>query len=438
MVAETKFYDVLGISPTATEAEIKKAYKTGALQFHPDKNANNPEAEEKFKAISHAYYILSDAQKRKIYDMHGEAGLEGGAAGAGGPMSAEAFMADILSGGFGGFGGMFGDGGRPQARKARTISHTHMVSLEDIYRGKVSKLALQRSIICPKCQGVGGKGAAKTCAGCNGHGIRLLQRPSAPGMPAQRFQTQCTECDGEGEAFRDKDRCKQCHGRKTVVDRKVLHVHVDKGIRSGTRVEFRGDGDQAPGLQAGDVVFEIQEKPHPRFKRVDDHLFYNCKIDLVTALAGGTIYIEHLDERWLSVDIPPGEALTSDSLKTIPGEGMPSHRHHDHGDLYISFDVIMPEKGWTNDPNNFEALRKALPLPTLPKVPTEAMTEPSDIQDVDEETQLYIQEQLKGHNQAGGGRHRQHPHAEFVSGGGFGSRFGPGVATGESVQCASQ
>ena len=226
-------------------------------------------------------------------------------------MAAEDLFAQFFGGGggFGGMGGMFGGmGGNRGPPKARTIHHTHKVALEDIYRGKISKLALQRSIICPKCAGIGGKeGAVKKCAGCDGHGMKTMMRQMGPMI--QRFQTVCPDCNGEGEIIKDKDRCKQCNGKKTIVDRKVLHVHVDKGVRSGTRVEFKGEGDQAPGIQAGDVVFEIEEKPHARFTRKEDDLLYNCDIELVTALAGGTIFIEHLDDRWLSVDILPGEAI---------------------------------------------------------------------------------------------------------------------------------
>jgi len=284
-----------------------------------DKNAHNPAAEDKFKEISSAYEVLSDPQKRSIYDQYGEAGLEGGAAGGG--MAAEDLFAQFFGGGGGGFGGglggMFGGMQNRGPPKARTIHHTHKVSLEDIYKGKISKLALQRSIVCPKCNGVGGKeGAVRRCSGCDGHGVKTMMRQMGPMI--QRFQTMCPDCNGEGEIIKEKDRCKQCHGKKTIVDRKVLHVHVDRGVRSGTKVEFRGEGDQAPGIQAGDVVFEIEEKPHPRFTRKDDDLFYKCEIDLVTALAGGTIYIEHLDDRWLSVDILPGESIS-------PGKSLKKH-----------------------------------------------------------------------------------------------------------------
>jgi len=417
MVKETKFYDDLGVSPTATDAELKKAYKTSALKYHPDKNAHNPDAEDKFKEISHAYEILSDSQKRSIYDQYGESGLEGGGAGGGGMAAEDLFAQFFGGGGFGGMGGMFGGGmnnrGPP---KARTIHHTHKVSLEDIYRGKISKLALQRSIICPKCDGLGGKdGAVKRCTGCDGHGMKTMMRQMGPMI--QRFQTVCPACNGEGEIIREKDRCKQCSGKKTIVDRKVLHVHVDKGVRSGTKVEFRGEGDQAPGVEAGDVVFEIEQKPHARFTRREDDLLYKCEIDLVTALAGGTIYIEHLDDRWLSIDILPGEAIAQDTVKIIHGQGMPSFRHHNNGNMFIQFSVNFPEKNWTQDDQAFEALRKVLPSPSVQNVPpSEAMTEPADLNDLENSAQSRV----------------------FGSSPGIDEDDEDGHPGGERVQCASQ
>ncbi|KAM0332339.1 hypothetical protein ACHAQA_002616 [Verticillium albo-atrum] len=418
MVKETKYYDILGVAPTATEQELKKAYKTGALKYHPDKNAHNPAAEDKFKEISHAYEILSDSQKRGIYDQYGEAGLEGGAGGGG--MAAEDLFAQFFGGGGGGLGGMFGGGMQNRGPpKARTIHHTHKVSLEDIYRGKISKLALQRSIICPKCDGRGGKeGAVKRCAGCDGHGMKTMMRQMGPMI--QRFQTVCPDCSGEGETINNKDRCKHCSGKKTVVDRKVLHVHVDRGVRSGKKVEFRGEGDQAPGIQAGDVVFEIEQKPHARFTRKEDDLLYKAEIELVTALAGGTIFIEHLDDRWLSIDILPGEAICPDAVKMVRGQGMPSERHHDHGNMYIQFAVKFPEKNWMQDEASFEALRKLLPAPSLQTVPPpDGMTEPADLEDIETQSQARV---------FGGG----------AGGAGMDEEDEDGHPHGERVQCASQ
>lgn len=379
MVKDTKYYEILGVEITATEAQLKTAYKKGALKHHPDKNAHNPDAAEKFKDLSKAYEVLSDPQKRQLYDQYGEEGLEQGGMGGGG-MAAEDLFAQFFGGGSG-FGGMFGGGMRDQGpKKARPIHHVHKVSLEDIYRGKVSKLALQKSVICSTCEGRGGKeGAVKTCAGCNGAGMKTMMRQMGPMI--QRFQTICPDCQGEGETIRDRDKCKKCAGKKTVVERKVLHVHVDRGVKSGHKIEFRGEGDQVPGVLAGDVVFEIEQKPHARFQRKDDDLFYHAEIDLLTALAGGQIYIEHLDERWLTVNIFPGEPITPGAIKVIKGQGMPSFRHHDFGNLYIQFDVKFPDK---TQIKNVELLEQVLPPRMQQKLPPQdGMVDDFDLEEVD-------------------------------------------------------
>ncbi|KAF2099793.1 DnaJ-domain-containing protein [Rhizodiscina lignyota] len=387
MPKETKFYDILGVSADCTDAQLKSAYKKGALKYHPDKNAHNPEAADTFKELSHAYEVLSDPQKRQLYDQYGEEGLEQG--GMGGGMAAEDLFAQFFGGG-GAFGGMFGGGmgGMRETgpRKARTISHVHKVSLEDIYRGKTSKLALQKSVICPKCEGRGGKeGAVKKCTGCDGRGMKTMMRQMGPMI--QRFQTVCPDCQGEGEIIRDRDRCKQCQGKKTIIERKVLHVNVDRGVKSGQKITFYGDGDQMPGVEPGDVVFEIEQKPHPRFQRKDDDLFYHAEIDLLTALAGGTIHIEHLDDRWLVVEIIPGEVIAPGAIKVIRGQGMPSYRHHDFGNLYIQFDVKFPERiagpdgmGMTED--QIKALEQVLPTRNNDQPPPpDAMTEDFVLED---------------------------------------------------------
>ncbi|TKX23596.1 mitochondrial protein import protein mas5 [Elsinoe australis] len=381
MVKDTKLYDILGVAPDASESQLKSAYRKGALKHHPDKNAHNPDAAEKFKELSEAYEILSDSQKRQIYDQYGKDGLEQGGMGGGGMAAEDLFNSFFGGGGFSNiFGGGMGGGMRDTGpKKARTIHHVHKVALEDIYKGKVSKLALQKSVICSSCQGRGGKeGAVKTCTGCGGAGMKTMMRQMGPMI--QRFQTVCPDCQGEGEMIRDKDRCKACQGKKTVVERKVLHVHVDKGVKSGTKLNFSGEGDQMPGVEPGDVQFEIEQKPHSRFQRRGDDLFYRAEIDLLTSLAGGAIYIEHLDDRWLTVDISPGDVIAPGEVKVIRGQGMPSYRHHDFGNLYVQFDVKFPDRlgpdGEAMTAEQVQALESVLP-PRMPQnVPPEhAMTE---------------------------------------------------------------
>jgi DnaJ family protein A protein 2 len=225
-------------------------------------------------------------------------------------MNPEDLFSQFFQGG-GGFGGMFGGGGgRGPAGppKAKTIVHVHKVSLEDIYKGKTSKMALQRQIICKTCNGVGGKaGAVKTCTGCDGRGVKTITRQLGPMI--QRFQTVCPDCSGEGEMIKEKDKCKECNGKKTTIERTILSINVDRGIKSGTKIPMYGEGDHFPGVEPGDVIFEIEQKPHERFVRKDDDLHYKADIYLLTALGGGRINIEHLDDRWVTIDIIPGEVI---------------------------------------------------------------------------------------------------------------------------------
>jgi DnaJ family protein A protein 2 len=219
-------------------------------------------------------------------------------------MSAE----DLFASFFG--GGMFGSrGGRPSGpRKGKNMKHVLKVTLEDLYSGKESRLALTKNAICPKCEGKGGKeGAVKKCPSCDGSGVKVTLRSLGPMV--QQIQQTCTQCQGEGEVIKDKDKCKNCNGKKIINERETLQVHIDKGMRHGQEITFAGKADQAPGIEPGDVIIMLDEKPHDRFTRRGDDLFYVAKIDLLTSLAGGQFIIKHLDERSLSVTILPGEVV---------------------------------------------------------------------------------------------------------------------------------
>ncbi|KAM0791289.1 hypothetical protein ACM66B_005763 [Microbotryomycetes sp. NB124-2] len=360
MVAETKLYDLLGVDPSCSEAELKKAYRKKALLLHPDKN---PNAGDEFKEVSHAYEVLSDGEKRRIYDQYGEEGLSGG--GGMGGMDPQ----DLFSQLFGGGGGFFGGSrGRPQGpRKGKDLVHRIKVSLEDLYKGKTTKLALQKHVLCSKCNGKGGKeGAVKKCNGCQGQGIKIVLRQLGPMV--QQIQQTCPDCQGEGEIINAKDRCKQCNGKKISNERKVLEVYIDRGMKEGQTITFKGEADQAPGIEPGDVVIVVEEKPHEVFKRKGDDLFAEVEIDLLTALAGGQFSIPHLDERALLVKIAPGETIKPGSLKVIPGQGMPSYRHHEMGDLIVQMNVKFPD---SLDPSVLGPLESILPprpdLPTYPE-----------------------------------------------------------------------
>jgi len=400
MVKETKLYEVLEVQPGCSDNDLKKAYRKLALKYHPDKTGGA--TAEKFQEISHAYDILSDAQKRQVYDQYGEAGLsgEGGAGGGMGGLSPE----DLFSHFFGGGGGG-GRGGRPSGpRRGKDVAHGLKVSLEDLYKGKTTKLALQKNVLCEKCEGKGGKeGACKTCTTCNGQGFRVMLRQMGPMM--QQIQQPCGDCRGEGEIINAKDKCKHCNARKVMPVRKVLEVHIDRGMRDGRKIVFNGEGDQAPGTIPGDVVIVLEQKEHDRFKRNGDDLFYDAKIDLVTALAGGKIQVPHLDDRVLIVEILPGEVIKPGDLKAVMGQGMPTERHHDFGNLYIQFDIEFPAVNWT-EISKIEQLRSILP-PTaaLPALPKGAHVEEVSLTEMDPRQKARAEQGHMGDDDEEGGAH---------------------------------
>jgi len=359
MPKDNKLYDTLGVTRDANESDIRKQYRKLAMQYHPDKNPNNPAAAEKFQEISHAYEVLSDNEKREVYNQYGEEGLKEG----GGGFSAEDIFSQFFGGGFfGGGGGGPRRGGRPQQRRGEDLQHPLKVTLEDLYKGKTTKLSLQKSVLCADCGGKGSKNpnAVKRCDGCRGQGIKVTLRQIAPGMVQQMQQT-CPECRGTGEVIKDKDRCTKCSGTKTYSEKKVLDVYIDKGMRHGQRVVFAGEGDQAPDIVPGDIIVVLQQKEHPLFKRDGDDLYMEQELTLHEALCGYELRITHLDGRILRVKSTPGVVVTPGDIKCINNEGMPIHkRPYEKGRLIIKFNVVFPK---TLTPEAIKLIDKSLPKP---------------------------------------------------------------------------
>lgn len=373
MVKETGYYDLLGVKPSATPDELKKSYRKLALKYHPDKNPDADSA-EKFKNISQAYEVLSDAKKREIYDKGGEQALkEGGVSGEGGFSS----PFDIFDMFFGGGGG----GRRRKENKGKDVMHQLSVTLEDLYNGSTRKLALQKNVICDKCNGLGGKtGAVQKCTTCKGSGSQVILNQLGAGM-YQQIHTTCRECDGSGEKINPKDMCKTCQGRKIVHERKILEVHIDKGMSDEQRISFYGEGDQSPGLEPGDIVIILDEKEHPVFKRKEMDLFMKMELNLNEALCGFRRTIKTLDNRILVVSTLPGEFIKTNDIKCILNEGMPMYKNpFEKGRLIIQFSIKFPESG-DIDPKRLGELEKI--LPPKPKVEIPADSDEHTLVDID-------------------------------------------------------
>lgn len=353
----TKYYDILGVSKSATPDELKKAYRKAAIKNHPDKGGDP----EKFKELAQAYEVLSDPEKREIYDQYGEDALKEGMGGGG--ASHNPF--DIFESFFGGsFGGSSFGGGSSRGRRQKQgedVVHPLKVSLEDLYNGTSRKLSLSRNVICSKCKGKGSKsGASGRCMGCQGSGMKVSIRQLGPGM-IQQMQHVCPDCRGSGETISDKDKCGQCKGNKVVQDKKVLEVHVEKGMLHGQRIVFQGEADEAPDTVTGDIVFVLQLKDHSKFKRKGDDLYVEHTLNLTEALCGFQFPLTHLDGRQLLIKSSPGEIIKPGQYKAINDEGMPQYqRPFMKGRLYIHFNVEFPDSGALS-PEQCKALEAILP-----------------------------------------------------------------------------
>lgn len=359
MVKETKFYDLLGVAPAADDNALKKAYRKLAMKYHPDKN---PNAGDKFKEISLAYEVLSNPDKRKIYDQGGEQAIKEGGNGGGGGFHSPMDIFDMFFG-----GDPFGRGRPRGPRRTKNLVHQLSVSLEDMYNGSVRKLALQKNVICDSCEGVGGKpGCFQKCQNCRGSGMQIRIQQIGPGM-MQQIQSMCQECHGEGESVDPKLRCKKCSGKKVNRERKILEVNIDKGMEDGQKITFSEEGDQEPGMEPGDIIIVLDEKQHQTFKRNGMDLIMKMDVSLTEALCSMKKTIATLDNRTLVIQTIPGEVIKTGDFKAIRGEGMPQYRNpFEKGRLIISFNVVFPE---SLEADTADKLAQILPKMEEPMIP---------------------------------------------------------------------
>lgn len=335
-VDTTKLYESLGIEKTADDKAIKKAFRKLAVKHHPDKGGD----EQKFKEISAAYEVLSDPEKRAKYDKYGLEGISDDGPGRGG-------AEDIFSMFFG--GGGRGGGGGYGPRKGDDVNHPLKVSLEDLYNGKTVKLAINRQIQV---------GEAKMCTDCDGRGVVVELRQIALGM-VQQVQKACPTCKGEG------------YIGETKKERKVLEVHIEKGMKNGQKVVFRGMADEKPNMEPGDINFIVQEKEHSLFKRKGADLLITKTLSLNEAICGFEWSVTHLDKREILIQSKPGEVIKPESLggqpfvKIVSGEGMPSKGNpFVKGDLYVLFTIEFPKEGELSN-EQVSILKQTLPNPKL-------------------------------------------------------------------------
>lgn len=377
MAEKRDYYEVLGVSKNATADEIKKAYRKKAVQYHPDRNPGDKEAEEKFKEAAEAYDVLSDADKRAKYDQWGHnmgpSGFGGGGGGAysSGGMSMEDIFAHFgdIFGDFGGMGGMGGFGraasGQPRKRvnKGTDLRITVKVSLKDIMNGVEKNLKIPRMVACSHCNGTGAKDgtAFQTCPRCHGSGY--IQSVQQTIFGPQQATAVCPECNGEGKIITEK--CRYCNG--TGVERKeeVVSFHIPAGVEDGMTLTLRGKGN-APqhGGVNGDLLVVIQEEADKELIRDGNDLIYNLMLDFPTAALGGTAEVPTVEGRArlkIAAGTQPGKVLR------LRGKGLPQYNSSVRGDLLVNVMVYVPENVTDAERAAIESLRDSSNI-----VPTES------------------------------------------------------------------
>jgi molecular chaperone DnaJ len=333
-MAKRDYYEVLGVNRDADEEALKKAYRKLAMKWHPDRNPDNPKAEEHFKEAKEAYEVLADPQKRAAYDRHGHAGVEatmGAGAGAGFGSFADAF-GDIFGEIFGGAAG--GGRSRSGVYRGADLRYNLEITLEQAAHGTENKIRIPSAEECGTCKGTGAKPGTspKTCPTCHGHGQVRMQQGFFS------IQQTCPNCHGSGKIVSDP--CQACHGAGRVKTHKTLSVKIPAGVDEGDRIRLAGEGEHGMnGGPAGDLYVQLHIKPHPVFQRDGDDLHCEMPISFTTAALGGEIEIPTLDGT-AKIKVP--HETQSGKAFRLRGKGIKGVRSSHHGDLFCHVVIETP------------------------------------------------------------------------------------------------
>lgn len=343
-MSKRDYYEVLGVSKTASAEEIKKAYRKKAIEYHPDKNPGDKAAEEKFKEAAEAYEVLSDAQKRQRYDQFGHAGVNGNAGGGfGGGMSMDdifSHFGDIFGGhfGFGGFGGG-GSRGGTRTRRGSDLRVKVKLTLAEIATGVEKKIKVRKLVACQHCNSTGAAHGSQpvTCSTCHGSG--RITRVQNTILGQMQTQSECPTCHGEGKIVKDK--CSHCAGEGIVKEEEVININIPAGVMEGMQLSMNGRGNAAPrGGINGDLLVLVEEESHPELIRDENDLIYNLLISVPTAALGGSVEVPTVDGK-VKVSITPG--TQPGKVLRLKGKGLPSVNRYGTGDLLINIGVYIPE-----------------------------------------------------------------------------------------------
>ena len=345
-MSKRDFYEILGVSKTASAEEIKKAYRKKAIEFHPDKNPGDKVSEEKFKEAAEAYEVLSDDQKRQRYDQYGHAGVGGAAGGGfgGGSMNMEdifSHFGDIFGGHFGGFGGFGGSqrGGGQRVRRGSDLRVKVKLTLAEVATGVEKKIKVKKYVICSHCNGAGSAHGSQpvTCTTCNGSG--RVTRVQQTILGQIQTASECPTCNGDGKIIKDK--CSHCAGEGIVREDEVITINIPAGVMEGMQLSMSGKGNAARrGGVNGDLLVLVEEEPHPELIRDENDLIYNLLLTVPMATLGGSVEVPTVEGK-VKVTIAPG--TQPGKVLRLRGKGLPSVNRYGTGDLLVNVGVYIPE-----------------------------------------------------------------------------------------------
>lgn len=357
-MAKRDYYEVLGVSKSATTDEIKKAYRQKAIQYHPDRNPGDKDAEEKFKEAAEAYDVLSNDEKRQRYDRFGHAGMGSSAAGGGfggGGMSMDDIFSqfgDLIGGHFGGFGG-FGSSSRSRSVKRGSDLRVKVkLSLKEIATGVEKKIKVKKYVPCSRCHGSGAAddNAISSCSTCHGSGY--VTRVANTILGQMQTQSTCPTCGGTGETITRK--CPECNGEGVMRAEEIITLNIPAGVGEGMQLSMSGKGNAARrGGMNGDLLVVIEEEKHPELIRDENDLVYNLLLTMPQAVLGDSVEVPTVDGR-VKVRIDPG--TQPGKVLRLRNKGLPSVNSYGTGDLLINVSVYIPEKLTTTEKEKIKEL----------------------------------------------------------------------------------
>lgn len=364
-MSKRDYYEVLGVTKSATQEEIKKAYRKMALQFHPDRNPGDKEAEDKFKEAAEAYDVLSNEEKKARYDRFGHAGV-GGAAGGGGYGGGSMNMEDIFSQ----FGDIFGEGnpfesffgggqrsgGRDQRGKGQRGSNIRVkvkLNLEEIANGVQKKIKVKKHVVCDGCNGSGAKDSSsyQTCSTCNGSGA--VRRVTNTFLGQMATTSACPTCNGEGRIITSK--CTKCRGEGRAYGEEVITIDIPAGVTEGIQLSMNGKGNAGVrGGYAGDLLITVEETPHPELRRDGNDIIHELHINFADAALGTQVEVPTIGGK-AKIKVPKG--TQSGKLFRLQGKGLPNINGYGKGDEIIEVHVFTPQELTKEEEALLEKLR---------------------------------------------------------------------------------